>query len=400
MLILTLGCTQQAPPVNNTTACTEEAKICPDGSAVGRIGPNCEFAPCPQIVGNDTDAHGCKPSAGYSWCESSQKCYRPFEENCTTETLKFVKNPQLGDILTDGNGMTLYIYTKDEINKTNCYGKCAINWPPLNSTGLALGEGLTGKLGSVERVNSSTMATYNGMPLYYWISDKAPGDILGQGVGGVWFVVSPGMKFFPRALTAKEAMEMADITSCLSVGNLTNVSIYNNNTNTWWIDLDAVKPGCAPACVINENLSGEVNWRCTGLIPTTNPIVKTFQSPQHGEILTNSRGMSLYVYANDQKNSATCVGACASNWPPLILSTGYTMNVSGLAGTLGTVTRPDGLVQVTYNGIPLYAYVYDSKQGDVFGHGVNNIWYVVTTNMTTIPIPPPPPRGGGGGGGY
>ena len=84
MLILALGCTQQTPPVNNTTACTQEAKICPDGSAVGRIGPNCEFAPCPQIVGNDSDAHGCKPSAGYSWCEIQQKCVREWETPCQT----------------------------------------------------------------------------------------------------------------------------------------------------------------------------------------------------------------------------------------------------------------------------------------------------------------------------
>ncbi|MFH0861630.1 MAG: serpin family protein [Candidatus Altiarchaeota archaeon] len=66
-------------------ACTAEAKICPDGSAVGRTGPNCEFTPCPAIVGGDSDAHGCKASAGYSWCEASQKCIRAWEENCTVQ---------------------------------------------------------------------------------------------------------------------------------------------------------------------------------------------------------------------------------------------------------------------------------------------------------------------------
>jgi len=65
----------------NNTACTEEAKICPDGTSVGRTGPNCEFAPCPgEIVGGDTDEHGCIGSAGYSWNETKQKCVREWEE--------------------------------------------------------------------------------------------------------------------------------------------------------------------------------------------------------------------------------------------------------------------------------------------------------------------------------
>lgn len=66
-------------------ACTEEAKICPDGSSVVRMGPNCEFSPCPkngQLVGGDQDEHGCIGSAGYSWCEAKQKCLRVWEEKC------------------------------------------------------------------------------------------------------------------------------------------------------------------------------------------------------------------------------------------------------------------------------------------------------------------------------
>ena len=81
--VLFSGCISNQGPGSNQTACTEEAKLCPDGSAVGRTGPNCEFAPCPQLVGNDSDIHGCKASAGYSWCEAKQKCIRIWEENCT-----------------------------------------------------------------------------------------------------------------------------------------------------------------------------------------------------------------------------------------------------------------------------------------------------------------------------
>jgi hypothetical protein len=71
-----------------------------------------------------------------------------------------------------------------------------------------------------------------------------------------------------------EASEIAKNSSCMNVGNLTNKSSYNNVTDTWWLDLDTIKPGCAPACVVYEkNKSAEVNWRCTGLIPPDNKTV-------------------------------------------------------------------------------------------------------------------------------
>ncbi len=66
----------------NPVACTMEAKLCPDGTSVGREGPKCEFAECPKLIGGDKDAHGCLPSAGYSWCEVKQKCLRTWEEKC------------------------------------------------------------------------------------------------------------------------------------------------------------------------------------------------------------------------------------------------------------------------------------------------------------------------------
>jgi tryptophan-rich sensory protein len=74
------------------TACTMEAKLCPDGSYVGRTAPDCEFAPCPEtapVLGGDKDEHGCIGSAGYSWCEQKQKCLRVFEEDCfSNEAIK------------------------------------------------------------------------------------------------------------------------------------------------------------------------------------------------------------------------------------------------------------------------------------------------------------------------
>ena len=67
-------------------------------------------------------------------------------------------------------------------------------------------------------------------------------------------------------ITEEEAIEIAESSDCIEAGNLTDRTMYNNNSMTWWIDLDTEKEGCAPACVVHNNGTAEVNWRCTGLI--------------------------------------------------------------------------------------------------------------------------------------
>ena len=70
-----------------------------------------------------------------------------------------------------------------------------------------------------------------------------------------------------QKMTIEQAREIALKSKCMDVGNLTSESFYNDNSKTWWFGLDMLKPGCSPACVVFENKSTEVNWRCTGLIP-------------------------------------------------------------------------------------------------------------------------------------
>ncbi len=98
-----------------------------------------------------------------------------------------------GKILVDGNGMTLYIYTKDSANTSNCTGACAKNWPGLAAVPAAnIGAGVDATLvGSITRSDGGSQATYKGMPLYNYAFDTKPGDLNGQGKGGVWYVISP-----------------------------------------------------------------------------------------------------------------------------------------------------------------------------------------------------------------
>lgn len=109
-------------------------------------------------------------------------------------TVQVADHPELGKILTDGQGMTLYLFTVDDENVSNCYDQCAVNWPPLlveEGQEPVAGAGLTGELGITERTDGGRQVTYNGMPLYYWIQDNNPGDVTGQDVGDVWYVVHP-----------------------------------------------------------------------------------------------------------------------------------------------------------------------------------------------------------------
>jgi predicted lipoprotein with Yx(FWY)xxD motif len=89
--------------------------------------------------------------------------------------------------------------------------------------------------------------------------------------------------------------------------------------------------------------------------------------------LVDSRGFTLYIFANDTAGSGTsaCTGGCATAWPPLTVTGGATAG-EGVAGELGSITRDDGSTQVTYNGLPLYFFASDTAPGDTNGAAIPN----------------------------
>jgi len=102
------------------------------------------------------------------------------------------------------------------------------------------------------------------------------------------------------------------------------------------------------------------------------------QNATLGSFLVDSLGMTLYVFTKDSPGMSTCYGTCASYWPPF-LTNGMPVSGMGVTGSmLGTTTRTDGSVQVTYNGWPLYYYSKDKAAGDTMGEGVQSTWYVMT----------------------
>lgn len=108
-------------------------------------------------------------------------------------TVNVSQNATLGSFLVDSKGMTLYLYTTDTPNTSNCYGPCATAWPPMLTNGAPIsGTGLTASLlGTTTRTDGTTQVTYNGWPLYYFQTDKVAGDTSGENVQGVWFVITP-----------------------------------------------------------------------------------------------------------------------------------------------------------------------------------------------------------------
>ncbi|HEV3280247.1 MAG TPA: hypothetical protein VG032_01465 [Acidimicrobiales bacterium] len=129
---------------------------------------------------------------------------------------------------------------------------------------------------------------------------------------------------------------------------------------------------------------------------TAAAVVSTATVGALGTILVDQSGFTLYRFTPDGTGKTTCTGACASEWPPLTVPTAHVTAGAGVtASALATIMRPDGSLQVTFNGMPLYRFKGDTKPGDTMGQGVAGSWSVVTASATPIPststtaTPPP-----------
>ena len=113
-----------------------------------------------------------------------------------------------------------------------------------------------------------------------------------------------------------------------------------------------------------------------GIPVTGSATVMAFDHASLGKILVDSQGMTLYTNKDDSPGKSNCIGECLLGWAPVTASGMPTVG-QGVTGKLGVVTRDDGTLQVTYNGLPLYYYTKDARPGDANGQGVDNVWNVV-----------------------
>lgn len=91
-----------------------------------------------------------------------------------------------------------------------------------------------------------------------------------------------------------------------------------------------------------------------------------------GKVLTDEKGMTLYIFDKDGEGKSACNGPCAANWPPLMAS-----GDAKAGGSYTVIVRDDGSKQWAYKGKPLYTWIKDTKPGDITGDGVaNNAWHI------------------------
>jgi predicted lipoprotein with Yx(FWY)xxD motif len=117
---------------------------------------------------------------------------------------------------------------------------------------------------------------------------------------------------------------------------------------------------------------------------SSSPVVKT-ASNSLGTILVDSQGMTLYHLSGEVNGKFICTSsACVGVWHPLTAPSGGAP--SGV-GSLGTVKRPEGTVQITYKGTPLYTFTGDQQPGETKGQGIKDVgtWSAVTTGSSSAP---------------
>lgn len=136
--------------------------------------------------------------------------------------------------------------------------------------------------------------------------------------------------------------------------------------------------------------AGLVMWMNWGYAPVSpnsyqaNPVtlktltLNTMTSSELGSYLVAANGMTLYLYTKDAAGVSNCYGACATNWPPYLVTASASLaGGTGIDGAVSTITRNDGTLQVAYKGVPLYFWRNDSTPGDTTGQNVGGVWFVV-----------------------
>jgi predicted lipoprotein with Yx(FWY)xxD motif len=107
------------------------------------------------------------------------------------------------------------------------------------------------------------------------------------------------------------------------------------------------------------------------------PVAVNAASGPLGTYLTGPDGLTLYTFEPDSPNTSTCDGGCAEAWPPFTVEPGVEFAPGdGVEGELTTFSRPDGTLQVAYDGAPLYYFANDTTPGDTNGQGLGDNWFV------------------------
>lgn len=161
------------------------------------------------------------------------------------------------------------------------------------------------------------------------------------------------------------------------------------------VAVSSLLAACGSSASVNSGAAASASQSTGGVGPT---VVKTASvSSVGGSVLVDARGLTLYHLSGEQNGKWICTSAaCVKVWHPLAAATSNTPR--GSVGSLGTVKRPDGVVQVTFKGLPLYTFVGDTKPGEAKGQGIKDVgvWTAVSPNGGSTSKPASSSSGGGG----
>jgi predicted lipoprotein with Yx(FWY)xxD motif len=294
-----------------TTACGQENAAAPS-SAAQNVGATA-------AVGDGGSGVGAAAStgAGNGYGADGQSTESPAEP---AGELAVADNPDLGKVLSDSSGLTLYRFDADTADppKSNCDGGCATTWPPVPADDATAGAGIDkALLGEVTRADGTKQLTVGGWPAYRYAKDVNAGDVNGQGVGGKWFALAPtGKKATVSALPGLSTRKDA---------KLGEIVVDKNGMTVYRFLKDKAWP----------------------------------------------------------KSVSNCTGACLEKWPavgPVAADDTKGVVKKGLM----PFTRPDGVKQMTVNCWPIYTFAGDKAPGDTNGQGVGGTWYAVSPDGKPI----------------
>jgi len=186
------------------------------------------------------------------------------------------------------------------------------------------------------------------------------------------------MSFKPAGRVQMRSLPKLSITLAVSLLALAGCGSSSSSTSS-----SASTPTSAPAATT----STPATTSSSASAPAAQVSVKTVSGL--GPVLVNAQGHTLYIFEPDNKSKVTCVGACASLWPPLKLASGEKAAGVGEAKSslLASDPDPEGGQVVTYAGWPLYTYAADSAAGTANGQALNSeggLWYVISPSGTVI----------------
>jgi predicted lipoprotein with Yx(FWY)xxD motif len=152
----------------------------------------------------------------------------PLAAGAVLPTVKTAKNTDLGTVLVNSTGRTLYHFTSDTRTKVNCTASCIAQWPPLLIAAGAkpvAGPGISAaKLGTLKRADGGLQVTYNGMTLYRYAGDSKAGQANGEAVSNKWYAVSSLGKIVKPAATSSSSSTGSGYTPPSSYGSTTTPS--------------------------------------------------------------------------------------------------------------------------------------------------------------------------------